>query len=362
MLDFFDFILDNWWILLILLPVVSFAVSIFTSMATKSKDEVKDKFDDDDDDDDDDDTDDKSVKKNKKEISLEDAIGDEDNVTVEHGYYRYQKDNQIVITRTKEQQRIFDEYFVVKNIKNVTCDSSLKEKSQMMKIISIILFALGVIVALMGLGLGKIAIIAGLCIVVIGGGISLISSSYKKKYKASIKATVAPKKIMTDDEFEKLVDKKIKEMNVEKLGMERLGIDTEQVKEITPIVLRDKVVNERSLRVYNKETGTLHSSTQYVTMLYFTDEELFVYKIQFDMCCNMQDEWTSEFFYKDICDISSHTYKNVLKFEGVDYEYSTVSFSIIASNSSIGFDLDGNNENVGSIQAMKQKIREKKMN
>ena len=122
----------------------------------------------------------------------------------------------------------------------------------------------------------------------------------------------------------------------------------------------DKVIKNTSLTVRNKNNNSLHSSTQHVTYLYFTDEQLFVYKIQFDMCCNMQEEWASEFFYKDICDVSSYTRKNVLKAEDFEFEYSTVSFEIIATNSKIGFDLDGDNENVDSIQAMKQKIRDKK--
>ena len=142
--------------------------------------------------------------------------------------------------------------------------------------------------------------------------------------------------------------------------MDRLGLDPDQVKEIRPIVIRDKVINKTSLTVSSEKDRSIHSSTQHVTYLYFTDEQLFVYKIQFDMCCNMQDEWASEFFYKDICDVSSYTSRNVLKVGNFEYEYSTVAFNIIASNSQIGFELNGANENVGSIQAMKQKIREKK--
>ena len=48
-------------------------------------------------------------------------IGDVDKTEVVSGYYRYQDDDQIVIKRTDEQQRIFEEYFVVRNIKTTTC-------------------------------------------------------------------------------------------------------------------------------------------------------------------------------------------------------------------------------------------------
>jgi len=203
-------------------------------------------------------------------------------------------------------------------------------------------------------------ILIGVVAVITAIILKYLSSDSMKKFEESIKVSVAPKKLMTDEEYEKLVDKKIQDMNIEQLGLEKLGLDPDQVKEIRPIVLRDKSLTKHSFRVYSEKGRSVHSSTQYVTYLYFTDDQLFVYKIQFDMCCNMQDEWAHEFFYKDICDIQSYTYKNILKFDSFSYEYSTVSFNIVSSNSKIGFEIDGANENVGSIQAMKQKIREKK--
>ena len=289
------------------------------------------------------------------------VIGEGDKTEVQAGYYRYQDDNQIVIERTEEQKRILNEYFIVRNVKTTTCDSSLRKKAKLTKIISNLLLFPGIVLGVIGYfkedkGFLAIGIIAAL----VGIILKFVASSFNKRFEESINVTVAPKKLMTDAEFEKLVDEKIKAMNVAQLGLEKLGLDIEQIKEINPIVLKDKVINNSSLTVRNKKNNSVHSSTQHVTYLYFTDEQLFVYKIQFDMCCNMQEEWASEFFYKDICDVSSYTRKNVLKAENVEYEYSLVSFEIIATNSKIGFDLDGANENVDSIQAMKQKIREKK--
>ena len=306
-------------------------------------------------------------------------IGDMDKTEVVFGYYRYQDDDQIVIKRTNEQQRIFEEYFVVKNIKTTICESALKKKAKTLKIVFHILLWPGIILGAIGFfgdktELGAIATgqnieaivfktalgVIGVLAVIAAIVCKIWSSQTMKKFNASIKVSVAPKKLMTDEEFEQLVDAKIEAMNIAQLGLDKLGLDPDQVKEIHPIVLRDKVIDETSLTVRNKEDHSVHSSTQHVTYLYFTDEQLFVYKIQFDMCCNMQEEWASEFFYKDICDVSSYTSRNVLKADDLEFEYSTISFNIIASNSQIGFDLDGDNENVGSIQAMKQKIREKK--
>lgn len=298
-----------------------------------------------------------------------DNIGEVDKVEREKGYYRYQNDNQVVIKRNEEQQRIKDEYFVVKNIETTTCDSLLKKKAKKIKAassamlwIGIILGAIGIIgiigdkTALLVIGI----LVIGIMSVVASIVCRIVNSKLLKKFQDSIKVTVAPKKLMTDTEYEELVAKRIEAMNIGQVSLDKLGLDPDQVKEIQPIILKDKVIKDHSFRVKNKENGSLHSSTQHVTYLYFTDEQLFVYKIVFDMCCNMQEEWASEFFYKDICDVSSYTTKNVLAIDDFKFEYSTVSFEIIASNSKIGFDIDGDNENVGSIQAMKQKIRERK--
>ena len=302
--------------------------------------------------------------------SANEEIGDKDEVVKPDGWFRTQDVTQPVIKRTEEQQRIVDEYFIIRNYKTTTCVSAYKKRYKTINLVANIILPIGLILA--GINLVKTGFdfetafenawfIIGLLVTVGGVVCKFVANSFKKKFEESIKHTIAPKKVMTDAEFEQLVDAKIEAMNIAQLGLDRLGLDPDQVKEIHPIILRDKVIEkDYSFTVYNEDDYSAHSSTQHVTYLYFTDEQLFVYKIQFDMCCNVQDEWAHEFFYKDICDIQSYTYKNILKFDKFEHEYSSVAFSIISTNSQIGFEIDGDNENVGSIQAMKQKIREKK--
>lgn len=302
--------------------------------------------------------------------SASEEIGYQDEVVKPHDWYRTQAVTQPVVKRTDEQQQIIDEYFIIRNYKTTSCKSEYKRKQKKTSVIAKILLAIGGVIAIISfvnagssfeLAIKDTWFIIGLIGLAVGAICLLVAMIYKKKFEASIKHTIAPKKVMTDSEYEALVNKKIESMNIEQLGLEKLGLDPDQVKEIRPIILRDKVINkDYSFTVRNSVDYSLHSSTQHVTYLYFTDEQLFVYKVQFDMCCNIQDEYTSEFFYKDICDVSSHTSRNILKYEDYQFEYSTVTLDIIATNSEIGFVLDGDNENVGSIQAMKQKIREKK--
>ena len=303
-------------------------------------------------------------------ISISEELGDKDEMVKPKGWYRTQNVSQPVVKRTEEQQRIVDEYFIVRKYETTTCVSAYKKKYKRINPIANIIILIGLVVSCVSFikvdfnfedAWGSSWFVIGLFVILGGVICKSVAKSYKNKFDESIKSTTAPKKVMTDEEYEKLVDEKIETMDIAQLGLDRLGLDSDQVKEIHPIVIRDKVIdNDYSFTVYNENDYSVHSSTQHVTYLYFTDEQLFVYKIQFDMCCNVQDEWAHEFFYKDICDIQSYTYKNILKFDKFEHEYSSVAFSIISTNSKIGFEIDGDNENVGSIQAMKQKIREKK--
>ena len=289
-------------------------------------------------------------------------LGDKPRIEKEHGWYRNQPDNQPIIERSEEQQRIVDEYFKVKNYKVTTCDPNMKKYQKYLNwgfIGALVAAVISICIGGANDDMETFGIVA-LVFVLAAIGLKIASGYFKKKFKESIKHTVAPKKLMTDAEYEALVAKKIEDMNIADLGLERLGLDRDQVKEINPIVITDKVIKKHSFTVRNKDDKSVHSSTQHVTYLYFTDEQLFVYKIQFDMCCNVQEEWASEFFYKDICDVSSYTSRNIIKLDDFQFEYSTISFNIIASNSQIGFDLAGDSDRVASIQGMKQKIREKK--
>lgn len=208
---------------------------------------------------------------------------------------------------------------------------------------------------------------------------------FNNKFKNSIVRSDAPKALLSDEQYEALVEEKIKEMDVINLGLNRLGLDESQVKEIKPVIVKDKIVkNKTSLLVYNPSDNSLHSSTQYVTILYLTDSQLFQYDIKFDMCCNYKEEATREIFYDDICDVSTHLEKvthdnNILNSFSVKqesyrpeqiinsevskakFEENIMSCYIFTSNSVFNFAVnDSDLEKVFSIKAMMQKIRDKK--
>ncbi|MDE7463541.1 MAG: phage holin family protein, partial [Clostridiales bacterium] len=207
-------------------------------------------------------------------------------------YSSWCRDNQPVIMRSPEQQNLVDKYFRVKNI---------VKSNKVLLVIGALVLAVGVILAVIFVAtlFKNIALIVAGSILIIAGVVFL--AFYKKSF-----CRVPPIDMISHEEYEQIVKNTIRNMNVEKKGLEHLGIDEEQIREIRPLVFTDDEVTYTSLVALDAEKNKVHSSTQTVMLVYFTDAQLFVYKLQFDLCCNKQQEWTSEFFYSDICDISTH--------------------------------------------------------
>lgn len=283
-----------------------------------------------------------------------------DKIYEEQGYYRYQDDKQDVINRTKEQQRIFEEYFVVKNYLTTTCDLELKKRAKCAGGISVFLLILGLTLLLVGFinNISSIMVVAVITLVAFLFAI-IAYAIYNKQFRDSLNQYTAPKKLMSDAEFEKLVEAKMDKMNIEQRSVDRICFEPKLKNKIQPIVVRDKVIDDKSLTVYNKDDGTLHSSTQHVTYFYFGEDRIYFYKVQFDMCCNSRCEWLDEILYSDICDISHCITKNVLRLNGQAFEYTNVSLGIITPNSKIGFVVDNANENKDVLLTVKSKIRAK---
>lgn len=267
--------------------------------------------------------------------------------TTAPGYYRYQLDNQRVIERNDLQQRIVDEYFIVKYGENV-----------LLKALKVLAYLTAIIFIIPG-----IINESSVCFVFMGIFFvcGFVLSFFHKRSKKF------PEKLMSHEEYEKLVKEHMDKLDVRKMALRRLGIDSDQVKEVMPIRISDKVINSRSLKAFDSLKNEIHSSTQYVTMVFFTNEQIYMYKLQFDMCCNEIKEWTSEYFYEDICDVSSCIEKNTLIFDDKSVEYSTMEVKVIATNSWMSLTVNGTNENfdgenekIKTIRAMTQKIRERR--
>ncbi len=178
-------------------------------------------------------------------------------------------------------------------------------------------------------------------------------------------------KEMTEDEYLAAIAEKIREMNVQQRALNKLGLDISQVSEIEP----------KEFRNFYYESGVLlkdgNSSKFQVTWLFFSGDQVFVYDLIFDMCCDSEYERTLEYFYKDItCVYAKDTVKEVTALDvslggclrrkpKVDESkgyIKTTGFYIVVPGDEFHCSMRAGNHVRDMVFAMKQKIREKKAN
>jgi hypothetical protein len=111
------------------------------------------------------------------------------------------------------------------------------------------------------------------------------------------------------------------------------------------------------------DDDVFRSSVYEVTKIYFSGNQLFTYQLTLSMDWEKHDEQTYEYHYKDITSLNTATIQED-EIENGKKIYKTVKnvFIITVPNDSFSVSLSNktNDNEEGSIQAMKAMIREKK--
>jgi len=180
---------------------------------------------------------------------------------------------------------------------------------------------------------------------------------------------------MSLDEYEQLLSQKIEKLSPYTRSLKILGLDETQVEEIKPVTLSgylgefvssDNGGSDKNITmttyIDDKEKNVKKwvSSSGFVSYWFFTDTQILVYSINFDMCASMVDEITHEVFYEDICDICVLV-ENQTSVDGTDtiLEKQYV-IKLTTPNSTISFSVDADEHTLSVLQGLKQKIRENK--
>lgn len=161
-------------------------------------------------------------------------------------------------------------------------------------------------------------------------------------------------KIMSDEEYKALVRKKVEEADLKNRALEKLNIDESEVQEIDPIVLEGYRIHNA---YYKNITDKVWVSSRFqVTWIFFSSTQLYLYTYTFNLDEDLVDEHTEEFFYKDVTSLSTLTEK-----EDKDDELPFLQFKIVVPGDCIKVAMGYGDDGETKIQAMKQKLREKKM-
>ena len=177
----------------------------------------------------------------------------------------------------------------------------------------------------------------------------------------------------TDAEYDSFILKRINENASKTIALKRIGVDESQVDEVNPICFQGYEEDAGVLGRYGND-GRLRTSQYSVTWVFFSNSQIFVFKIFMDLLTHKTKVVTNEYFYKDITNFSSrfssyeyevYTPKKGCLSSGYDTALKKIEiqkFAIIVPGDEFYCSVSGVANIDDIIQGLKQKLRDKKEN
>lgn len=172
-----------------------------------------------------------------------------------------------------------------------------------------------------------------------------------------------------DSDFDANKDRQIAALNLKQKGLNKLGIDEDQVKEVDPICLIGPYY-EKGWRRRGSDNVNRYSIYQ-ITYIFCSSEQVYVYQYAVNLDSDEKKERAEEYFYKDITNFTTIDDTEELEFEitkGCMKKSETERIKVNTNKFKIAVPGDepficsmiSNDEIEGQIQALKAKLREKK--
>lgn len=167
-------------------------------------------------------------------------------------------------------------------------------------------------------------------------------------------------KNMTDDEYLQLVLRKRDSMNFRARALSKIGLDEDEVNEIPPAMFEGFVFKNAYAK--KRANGRWVSSAYQVSWVFFSSTQVYIHRYTFNMDEDKKNESTDEFFYKDVTSFSTSSETETAHGLGDSkFEVETNKFCMVVPGDKLYVSMDGVADSEAIIQAMKQKLREKKM-
>jgi len=171
---------------------------------------------------------------------------------------------------------------------------------------------------------------------------------------------------LKDEDYEAMVMAKRNSLNIKQMALGKIGLDESQVNEIPPVTIEGYIFDKNILDHWERygKDGVARSSAYHVTMLFFSDTQVYMYQYIFSMDDDSKRERTEEYFYKDITNFStSSETKDIPELTGcsgkvVNRKYDVKTFSMVVPGDRLSCSTKGNIDS--QVNAMKAKLREKK--
>ncbi len=167
-------------------------------------------------------------------------------------------------------------------------------------------------------------------------------------------------KNITDDEYINLVMAKRNSFDFKKTALNKIGLDEDEIQEIPPAMFEGFVFKNAYAK--QQANGKWVSSSYQVSWLFFSATQVYIYRHTFSMDDDKKNESTDEFFYKDVTSFSTSSESETAHGLGdTKFDVETNKFYMVVPGDKLYVSMDGVSNSESIIQAMKQKLREKKM-
>ncbi|MBP3494603.1 MAG: hypothetical protein J6K52_00165 [Clostridia bacterium] len=180
----------------------------------------------------------------------------------------------------------------------------------------------------------------------------------KKVIKYFVQEEGCMTKNISDDEYATMVASKRDAMNLKAKALKKIGLDEEEVNEIPPVMFQGYTFKNAYAK--KRGNGNWVSSNYEVTWIFFSSTQIYVYKCTFAMDEDKTKETTLEYFYKDVTAFSTSSEAEKAKINGKDEEIETEKFTLVVPGDKLYVSMGDIEDADSIIQAMKQKLREKK--
>ena len=193
-------------------------------------------------------------------------------------------------------------------------------------------------------------------------------SAEEKKVIDYFLATGCMTGAMKDEEYDDMIKSKLSALNVKAKALQKIGLDEDQLKEIPPVFFygfEDKINGGSAYGKLGKD-GIYRTSAYSATYLFFSDTQVYMYSIIFDMVSGAKKENTEEYFYKDITNFStSNETMEYMEYSGcmgkaTKKQIEISKFALIVPGDKFYCSTSGVKNADSAVNAMKQKLREKK--
>jgi len=173
--------------------------------------------------------------------------------------------------------------------------------------------------------------------------------------------------LMKDDDYDALVENRAKSMDFKQKAIAKIGLDESELKEIEPVHFEGYWFDDTKAFYKVGKDKKWRSSAYQISWIFFSSTQLYLYQYTFNMDEDGKKERTEEYFYKDVTNLQTTTDTKEIaewdpkKKKNVLVNMDSNRFAITVPGDKFFCSMEQNDYTERAIQAMKAKLREKKM-